>query len=93
MVFLLVAGIFFDESMRTRFGLAAKCTLLQGVWIFEATTVATSRQDLRNSGKVEQSVQAIGGVAIVIEYSIGSKAVENIIHIPGGQLPLAFIDS
>jgi hypothetical protein len=27
-VFLLSAGIFFDESMRTRFGLAAECTLL-----------------------------------------------------------------
>jgi hypothetical protein len=27
-VFLLPAGIFFDESMRTRFGLAAECTLL-----------------------------------------------------------------
>jgi hypothetical protein len=30
-VFLLPAGIFFDESMRTRFGLAAECTLLRGV--------------------------------------------------------------
>jgi hypothetical protein len=49
-VFLLPAGIFFDESMRTRFGLAAECTLLRGVWIFEATTVAASGQDLRNGG-------------------------------------------
>jgi hypothetical protein len=27
-VFLLHAGIFFDKSMQTRFGLAAECTLL-----------------------------------------------------------------
>jgi hypothetical protein len=49
-VFLLLAGIFFDDNMRTRFGLAAECTLLRGVWIFEATTVATFGQDLRNGG-------------------------------------------
>ena len=55
-VFVLLAGIFFDDSMRTRFGLAAKYTLLQGVWIFEAATVATSKQDLRNGGQVEQFV-------------------------------------
>jgi hypothetical protein len=92
-VFLLPAGIFFDESMRTRFGLAAECTLLQGVWIFEAATVAASKQDLRNGGQVEQFVQAIGGVAIVMEHPTGSRAVENIVCTPGGQLPLAFTDS
>jgi hypothetical protein len=41
-VFLLPVGIFFDESMRTRFALTADCPLLRGVWIFEAATVATS---------------------------------------------------
>jgi hypothetical protein len=92
-VFLLPAGIFFDENMRTRFGLATECTLLRGVWIFEAATVAASRQDLRNSEQVEQSVQAIGGVAIVMEHPTGSRAVENIERTLGGQLPLAFIDS
>jgi hypothetical protein len=49
-VFLLPTGIFFDDSMRTRFGLAAECTLLRGVWIFEAATVATSGQDLKSGG-------------------------------------------
>jgi hypothetical protein len=83
-VFLLPAGIFFDESMRTRFGLAAECTLLRGIWIFEAATVAASGQDLRNGGQVEQSVQAIGGVAIVMEHPTGSRAVENIVRTPGG---------
>jgi hypothetical protein len=92
-VFLLPVGIFFDDSMRTRFGLAAECTLLRGVWIFEAATVAGFRQDLRNGGQVEQSVQAIGGVAIVMEHPIGSRAVENIVRTQGGQLPLAFTDS
>jgi hypothetical protein len=92
-VFLLPAGIFFDESMRTRFGLTAKCILLRGVWIFEAVTVAAFGQDLRNGGQVEQSVQAIGGVAIVMEHPSGSRAVENIERTPGGQLPLAFTDS
>jgi hypothetical protein len=37
-------------------------------------------------------VQAIGGVVIVMEHPIGSRAVENIVRIPGGQLPLAFTD-
>jgi hypothetical protein len=92
-VFLLPAGIFFDDSMRTRFGLAAECTLLRGVWIFEAATVAGSGQDLRNGKEVEQSVQAIGGVAIVMEHPTGSRAIENIVRTPGGQLPLAFTDS
>jgi hypothetical protein len=92
-VFLLLAGIFFDDSMRTRFGLAAECTLLRGVQIFKAATVAASGQDLRNGGYLEQSVQAIGSVAIVMEHPIGSRAVENIVCTPGGQLPLAFTDS
>jgi hypothetical protein len=38
-------------------------------------------------------VQAIGGVAIVMEHPNGSRAVENIVRTPGGQLPLAFTDS
>jgi hypothetical protein len=42
---------------------------------------------------VEQSVQAIGGVAIVMEHPTGSRTIENIVHTPGGQLPLAFTDS
>jgi hypothetical protein len=92
-VFLLPAGIFFDDNMLTRFGLAAECTLLRGIWIFEATTVAASGQDLRNGRHVEQSVQVIGGVAIVMEHPIGSRAVENIVRTLGGQLPLAFKDS
>jgi hypothetical protein len=92
-VFLLPTGIFFDESMRTRFGLAAECTLLRGVWIFEAATVAVSGQDLRNGEQVEQSIQAIGGVAIVMEHPTRSRAVENIVCTPGGQSPLAFIDN
>jgi hypothetical protein len=92
-VFLLPVGIFFDESMRTRFGLAVECTLLRGMWIFKAATVAASGQDLRNGGQVEQSVQAIGGVAIVMEHPTRSRAVENIVRTPRGQLPLAFINN
>jgi hypothetical protein len=56
--------------------------LLRGVWIFEAATVAVSEQDLRNGGHVEQSVQAIGGVAIVMEHPTRSRAVENIVRTP-----------
>jgi hypothetical protein len=92
-VFLLPARIFFDESMRTRFGLAAECTLLQGIWIFEAATVAAFGQNLRNGGHVEQCVQVIGGVVIVMEHPTGSRAVENIVRTPGGQLPLALTDN
>jgi hypothetical protein len=79
--------------MRTRFALVAEYTLLRGVWIFEARTVVASGQDLRNGEQVEQCVQAIGGVAIVMEHPIGSRAVENIVCTSGGQLPLAFTDS
>jgi hypothetical protein len=38
-------------------------------------------------------MQAIGGVAIVMEHPTGSRVVENIVRTPGGQLPLAFTDS
>ena len=92
-IFLLPAGVFFDDSMWPRFGLAAECTLLCGFWIFDAAMVATSGQDLKNSRQVEQSVQAIGGVAIVMEHPTRSRAVENIVCIPRGELPVAFTDS
>jgi hypothetical protein len=55
--------------------------------------VVASGQDLGNDGQVEHSVQPIGGVAIVIEHPIGSRAVENIVRTPEGQLPLAFTNS
>jgi hypothetical protein len=42
---------------------------------------------------VEQSVQGIGGVAIVMEHPTGSMAVENIVRTLGGQLPLAFTNN
>jgi hypothetical protein len=83
-VFLLPAGIFFDDSMQTRFGLATEYSLLRGVWIFEAAMVAGSGQDLRNGGQVEQSVQAIGGVAILMEHPTESRTVENIVRTLGG---------
>ena len=92
-IFLLLAGIFFNDSMRTRFGLAAEYILLLGFWIFEVAMVATSGQDLRNGRHMEQSVQAISDVAIVMEHPTGSMAVENIVCIPRGDLLLAFIDS
>jgi hypothetical protein len=38
-------------------------------------------------------VQAIGGVAIIMEHPTGSRAVENMLRTLGGQLPLAFTDS
>ena len=38
-------------------------------------------------------MQAIGGVAIVMEHPTGSKAVENIVCTSGGQLSLAFTNS
>ena len=92
-IFLLPAGIFFDDSMQMRFGLATECILLRGFWIFDAATVATSGQDLKNGRQVEQSVQAIGGVAIVMEQPTGSRALENIVRNLGGDLPLAFTDN
>ena len=90
---LLPVGVFFDDNMRTRFGLVAECTLLHGFWIFDAATMATSRQDLKNGEQMEQFVQAIGGVAIVMEHPTRSRAVENIVRTPQGELPVAFTDS
>ena len=55
--------------------------------------VATSEQDLKNGGQVEQFVQAIGSVAIVMEHPTRSRAVENIVRNPRGELPLAFTNS
>ena len=55
--------------------------------------MVASKQDLRNGRQVEQSMQAIGGVAIVMEHPTKSKVVENIVRTPGSQLPLAFTDS
>ena len=55
-VFLLSTRIFFDESVRTRFGLAAEYILLRGVQIFEAAMVAASKQDLKIGRLVEQFV-------------------------------------
>ena len=42
---------------------------------------------------MEQSVQAIGDVAIVMEHPTGSRAVENIVRIPRGHSPLVFTNS
>jgi hypothetical protein len=42
-------------------------TWLRGIWIFQPETVPAYKQDLRYSGQLEQAVQAIGGVAIVME--------------------------
>ena len=42
---------------------------------------------------MEQSVQAIGGVAIVMEHPIRSRAIEDVVRISRGELPLAFTDS
>ena len=55
--------------------------------------MVTPELDLRNGGQVEQFVQAIRGVAIVMEHPTGFRAVKNIVRTVGGQLPLAFIDS
>jgi hypothetical protein len=49
-IFLLPAGLFFEESMRTSFGIRAECTLLRGVWIFGTETVEAYSQDLRYDG-------------------------------------------
>ena len=38
-------------------------------------------------------MQAIGGVAIVMEHPTRSRAVENIVRNLGGNLPLAFTNS
>ena len=50
-------------------------------------------QDLRNGGLVEQSVQAIGGVAIVMEHPTGFRTAENIVCTLRGQLLLTFTNN
>jgi hypothetical protein len=48
-------------------------------------------QDLRYSGQVEQAVQAIGGVAIVMEHPAGLRVAQNI-RTEQEKLPVAFTD-
>jgi hypothetical protein len=79
--------------MRTSFGIRTECTLLRGVWIFGAETVEAYSQDLRYGGQVEQSVQAIGGVTIMMEHPVGSRPTENVVRNRMDTLPLAFTDS
>ena len=46
-------------------------------------------QDLRYDGQIEQTVQAIGSVALVMEHLTGSKVAPNVRR-GREQLPLAF---
>jgi hypothetical protein len=50
-------------------------------------------QDLRYGGQVEQSVQATGGVTIMMEHPVGSRPKKNVVRNRMDTLPLAFIDS
>jgi hypothetical protein len=60
------------------FALSAECTWQQGVWIFQPHAVPLYTQDLRYDGQIEQTVQAIGGVALVIEHPTGLKVAPNV---------------
>jgi hypothetical protein len=77
-IFLLSASLFFEEKMRETFAMFGGCTWLQGVWIFQPETVPSNGQDLRYDGQVERAVQAIGGVAIVMEHLAGSRIACNL---------------
>jgi hypothetical protein len=90
-IFLLLVGLFFEEKMWETFAMSGGCTWLRGVWIFQPKTVPSSGQDLRYDGQVERAVQAIGGVAIVMEHLVGSRIVDNLRN-GSKKLPLAFTD-
>jgi hypothetical protein len=61
------------------------------VWIFQPHAVPSYTEDLRYDGQIERSVQAIGGVALVMEHPIGSKVAPNVRR-GREQLPLVFTD-
>jgi hypothetical protein len=77
-IFLLPMGVFFEKSMQKTFAMSTRSTWLRGVWIFQLETVPAYMQDLRYGGQVEQAVQAIGGVAIIMEHPAGSRAAQNV---------------
>jgi hypothetical protein len=54
-------------------------------------TVPSYEHDLRYGRQVERAVQAIGGVAIVMEHPAGSRIAHNL-HNGRNKLPLAFTD-
>jgi hypothetical protein len=90
-ILLFPAGKFFDHKLREMFALSTECTWRQGVWIFQPHAVPSYTQDLRYNGQVERTVQAIGGVALVMEHPARSKVAPNVRR-GGEQLPLAFTD-
>ena len=49
--------------------------------------------DVRVGNKLQQSVQAIGDIAIVMMHSIATRAVENVRLHGHEQVPLVFMDS
>jgi hypothetical protein len=53
--------------------------------------VPSYEYDLRYGGQVEQAVQAIGGVAIVMEHLVGLRVAHNLRN-GRKKLPLAFTD-
>jgi hypothetical protein len=85
-ILLFPTGLFFDQDMHEMFALSAECTWRQGVWIFQPHVVPSYTQDMRYNGR---TVQAIGGVALVMEHPVGSKVAPNIRR-GREQLPLAF---
>jgi hypothetical protein len=90
-IFLLRAGLFFEENMWKTFVMSVGCTWLQCVWIFQLETVPSYEHDMRYAGQVERAVQAIGGVAVVMEHTVGSRIAGNL-HNRRDKLPLAFTD-
>jgi hypothetical protein len=90
-VFLLSTGFFFEENVRDTLAMSAGCTWPKGVWIFQPKTVPSYEHNLRYGGQVERAVQAIGGVASVMEHPAGSRVVRNLSN-GREKLPLAFID-
>ena len=77
--------------MREMFALSTECTWRQGVWIFQPHAVPLYTQDLRYDGQIEQTVQAIGGMALMMEHQAGSKVAPNLCR-GREDLPLAITD-
>jgi hypothetical protein len=88
---LATCTLIVKEKMRETFAMFRGCTWLQGVWIFQPKTVPSYEQDLRYDGQVERAIQAIGGVAIVIEHPTDSRIAGNLRN-GREKLPLSFTD-
>ena len=54
------------------------CHVLRGLWVFKPQTVSSYVHDLRHGRERQRRVQAIGDIAIIMQYPTESGPMENL---------------